>query len=157
MQRNSFNATKCYFIIVGPNLASKIQNTSKTFQDFLFLVQENIEYRDLTFEEFEKAFKSVKRNKAAGHDDIDSNVIIKVYDEIRSFRERYFTLHRSFSKGIFLEQLKIAKVFSTFKVGNIEEIRNYRSISVLPIFSKVTERIMYNRTYQYFKENNILL
>ena len=71
-----------YFTNVGPNLASKIQNTSKTFDDFLFPVQKNMEHKDLTFEEFEKAFKSVKHNKAAGHDDIDSNVIIKVYDEI---------------------------------------------------------------------------
>ena len=49
---------------------------------FLFPVQKNMEYRDLTFEKFGKAFKSLKRNKAAGHDDIDSNVMIKVYDEI---------------------------------------------------------------------------
>ena len=54
------------------NLASKIQNTSKTYEDFLCHVEKNIEYWDLTSEEFEKAFKSVKRNKAAGHDDIDS-------------------------------------------------------------------------------------
>ena len=59
------------------NLASKIENTSKTFEDFLLPVPVNIEYRVLTFEEFEKKFKSVKRNKAAGHD-IDSNAIIKV-------------------------------------------------------------------------------
>ena len=71
-----------YFTNVGPNLASKIQNTSKTFEDFLFPVQKNMEYKDLTFEEFEKAFNSVKHNKAAGHDDINGNVIIKVHDEI---------------------------------------------------------------------------
>ena len=41
-----------------------------------------MEYRNLTFEEFEKAFKSVKHNKAAGHDDIRSNVTNKNYDEI---------------------------------------------------------------------------
>ena len=51
-----------YFTNVGPNLASKIQNTSKTFDDFLFPVQKNMEHKDLTFEEFEKAFKSVKHN-----------------------------------------------------------------------------------------------
>ena len=72
---------KC-FTNVGPNLPSKIQNTSKAFDDFLLPVEKNTEYRDLTFEEFLKGCKSVKRNKAAGHGDIDSNVIIKVYDEI---------------------------------------------------------------------------
>ena len=44
-----------YFTKVVPNLVSKIQNTSKTFENFLFPVQKNIEYKDLNFEEFEKA------------------------------------------------------------------------------------------------------
>ena len=42
-----------YFTNVGPNLASKIQNTSKTFEDFLFLVKKNMENKDRNFEEFE--------------------------------------------------------------------------------------------------------
>ena len=42
-----------------------------------------------------------------------------------------------------------------FKVSNIEAIGNYQPISVLPIFFKVLERIMYNRTYQYFKESDM--
>ena len=142
-----------YFTNLGPNLASKMQNSSKIFEDFLFPVQENMEYRDLTFEEFEKSFKSVKQYKAAGHDNIDSNVIIKVYDEISY--PLFMIFHSSFNEGIFPEQLKVAKVSPIFKVGNIEEIGNYRPISVLPIFSKVLERIMYNRTYQYFKENDM--
>ena len=41
-----------------------------------------MEHKDLTFEEFRKAFNSVKHSKAAGHDHTDSNVIIKVHDEI---------------------------------------------------------------------------
>ena len=32
-----------YFTNVGPNLASKVQNTSKTFEDFLFPVERNME------------------------------------------------------------------------------------------------------------------
>ena len=96
-------------------------------------------YKDLTFEEFEKNFKSVKHNKAVKHDDMDRNGIIKVYDEI----------------SYPLEQLKVAKVSTVFKIGNIEQIGKYRPISVFPIFSKVLETIMYNRTSQYFKENKI--
>ena len=55
----------------------------------------------------------------------------------------------------FSELLKVVKVSPIFKVGNIEEIGNYQPISVLPIFSKVLERILYNSTYQYFKENDM--
>ena len=80
--------------------------------------------------------------------------MIKVYDEI--LYPLLITFCRSFSDGIFPEQLKVEKVFPMFKVGNIEEVGNYRPISVLPIFSKVLERIMYDRTYPYFKGNDTL-
>ena len=46
-----------YFTNVGANVDSKIQKAFKTFEDFQFPVGRNIEYRDLAFEEFEKAFK----------------------------------------------------------------------------------------------------
>ena len=36
------------------------------------------------------------------------------------------------------------------------ELRNYRPISVLPCFSKILERIIYNRLYKYLTDNNIL-
>ena len=51
--------------------------------------------------------------------------------------------------------MKIAKVISPFKNGNPENI-NYRLISVLPCFSKVLERIMYNRLYKYLCEEKLL-
>ena len=119
-----------YFTNVGPNLVSNMQNIFKPFEDFLFPVEKNMKYRDLTFEQFEKAFKSIKRNKAARHDDIDNNVIIKVYDEISY--PLFMIFHSSFNESIFPEQLKVAKVSPIFKVGNIEEIGDYRPISVFP-------------------------
>ena len=103
--------------------------------------------------EFEN-LKSVKHNKAAGHDDIDSNVIIKVYDEISY--TLFMIFHSSINEGIFPEWIKVAKVSLIFKVGNIKKIEYYWPISVLSIFFKALERKMYNRTYQYFKENEIL-
>ena len=82
-----------------------------------------MEHKNLTFEELEKAFKSVKHDKAARHNNIDCNVIIKVYDEISY--PLFMIFHSSFNEDIFPEQLKVAKVSPIFKVGNIEEIGNY--------------------------------
>ena len=97
-----------------------------------------MEHKVLIFEEFEKAFKSVKHTKAAGHDVIDCNVIIKVYDE--SSYPLFMIFHRSFIKSIFPEQLKVPKVPPIFKNGNIEEIGNYRPI----ISSHILESIRKN-------------
>ena len=62
----------------------------------------------------------------------------------------------SLSTGIFPDRMKVAKVTPIFKKGEKSGISNYRPISVLPCFSKILERIMYNRLYDYFTVNNIL-
>ena len=62
----------------------------------------------------------------------------------------------SLEKGVFPDDLKIAKMTPIYKAGDNSDISNYRRISVLPCFSKILERLMYNRLYKYLKENNIL-
>ena len=57
---------------------------------------------------------------------------------------------------VFPDDLKIAKVTLICKVGDNGDISNYRPISVLPCFSKILERLMYNCLYKYLQENNIL-
>ena len=122
IKENSHIAGKLnkYFTNLGPNLVSKIQNTSERFEDFLFPVGKNMEHSS---EEFpKKKIKSVKYNKAAVYDDIDSNVIIKVYDEITY--PIFMIFHSSFSEDFFPEQLKLAEVSPIFKVSNTEEVGN---------------------------------
>ena len=62
----------------------------------------------------------------------------------------------SLAKGIFPDDLKIARVTPVFKAGNENEVGNYRPISILPCFSKILERIMYNRLFKYLTTNEIL-
>ena len=57
-------------------------------------------FQELNFDEFEKAFKSLKRNKTAGFDDLSSNITIDVYD---SLKISSFMFSRSqFNKEYFL-------------------------------------------------------
>lgn len=46
--------------------------------------------------------------------------------------------------------MKTAKVIPIYKSGNKDNIQNYRPISLLPTFSKILERLMYNKLYSYF-------
>ena len=65
-------------------------------------------------------------------------------------------VNQSFQSGIFPDKLKIAKVISLFKKGNPELPSNYRPISLLPIFSKIFEKLMYRRLYRFLEIHNIL-
>ena len=52
--------------------------------------------------------------------------------------------------------MKIAKLTLIFKSGKKELLTNYGPISVLSCLSKILERIMYNRVYNYLNDNNLL-
>ena len=91
--------------------------------------------------EFEEAFKGLKRNKAPGHDGLDVNIITSVYKFMKKPLLKIF--NESINLGILPEKTKIAKVTPIFKSGKKELLTNYWPISVLSCFSKILERIMY--------------
>ena len=83
----------------------------------------------LSDDEFEEAFKSLKRNKAPGHDGLDVNNITSVYELVKKPLLKIF--NESVNLGIFPEDVKIAKVTPIFKSGKKGSLTNYRPISVL--------------------------
>ena len=52
--------------------------------------------------------------------------------------------------------MKIVKVTPVFKGGDSADYSNYRPISVLPCFSTILERLMYNRLYKHLSNSKIL-
>ena len=56
----------------------------------------------------------------------------------------------------FPDEWKIAKVTPIFKKGSKSDLNNYRPISVLPIVSKLFEKITYQQLYNYLDKNKLL-
>ena len=90
-----------------------------------------------------EAVASLKPNKNPECDSIHVNLIKAIYEELK--RPLFYIFDQSLKSGIFPDKLKIAKVFPIYKSGKKHVPPNYRPISVLPCFSKILERIMYNR------------
>ena len=57
-------------------------------------------------------------------------------------------LNASFITGVVPDKFKIARVYSN--------VSNYRPISLLSIFSKVLEKLMYSRLIEFIEKQNIL-
>ena len=57
---------------------------------------------------------------------------------------------------LFPKSLKRAKILPIFKNKNKLDITIYRPISILPVISKVHEKVFYNRLYNYLSVNNLL-
>ena len=64
--------------------------------------------------------------------------------------------NKSLQTGIFPNLMKIAKVIPLHKSGDTAIPDNYRPISLLPVVSKILERIVFNKMTNYLNENEIL-
>lgn len=56
--------------------------------------------------------------------------------------------NRSIKEGIFPYKWKVAHIIPIHKKGSKSKIDNYRPISILNIFSKILEKVVYNNIYQ---------
>jgi len=64
------------------------------------------------------------------------------------------------STGIFLDRPKFSEIkpiYIYLKRGDKTLITNYRPISLLPVFSKILEKLIYKRIYHCLTLNNILV
>ena len=64
--------------------------------------------------------------------------------------------NKSLAYGVFPHSLKRAKILPMFKSKDKLNIVNYRPISIVPVISKVYEKVFYSRLYDYFSTHNIL-
>ena len=62
----------------------------------------------------------------------------------------------SFETGVIPKELRQANITPIFKNGDSCLPQNYRPISVLRVFSKVFERLLHNRLFEFFNSNNII-
>ena len=153
-ERKIENEINAFFANIMSKLASKIPNASTTFETYINKPGSILETKQLLMNKLKDAFFSLKINKSPGYDDISFNVLKKCFSSLCEPLKYLFNL--SIEKGIFPDDLKIAKVTPIYKTDDKSNLSNYRPISVLSCFSKILERIMYNRLYQYLTENKIL-
>ena len=76
-------------------------------------------------------------------------------DAFYSLKSNKSPFNLSNEKGVFPDDLKIARVTPIYKVEDSSDVSNYRPMSVLPCYSKILECIIYNRLYKYLIENDM--
>ena len=65
-------------------------------------------------------------------------------------------INESLQVGEFPDELKIETITPIYKKGNPANVANYRPISVLPMMSKIFEKVMTNRLTKYLYKHNII-
>ena len=149
---NQFNS---FFTGIGPSLANKIPSSTIPPTHYLKNhISNSIFLAPVTPEEILDLTKLLKDGKSAGPDDIDPGIAKLSLPIIAKPLAHIFNL--SITSGIVPTQLKQAKVIPIHKSNDPSQFTNYRPISVLPAFSKLLEKIMYNRVISFINKHSIL-
>ena len=62
-----------------------------------------------------------------------------------------------FTEGAFPKNCTIARIVPIFKKGERDKPTNYRPISILTCFSKIFEKLLYKRIYNFLNKHNVII
>ena len=140
---------------IRPNLDAKIDPSRVNFKTFLSKnIKDSFYIEPVSSDEIIRTIDQCKSKYSSGWDNIPMAIIKSVGSHIASPFAHICNL--SFLTGIFPSDMKTAKVTPIFKSDARDEFSNYRPISLLPNFSKILEKLMFNRLTNFLNKYEIL-
>ena len=123
-------------------------------QNILDLLPNKFSFSNVTEEFVLKLLKDMNTDKAAGIDNLSgkflkdgANILTKPISKICNLSIKY---------SVFPTDCQVAKLKPLYKKGSATLPRNYRSISLLPLTSKIIEKVIHDQTQAFLDENKIL-
>ena len=136
---NHFNN---HFASAASKLTENLPNNVTQYKDYLPAPFLNSMYLNPANPlEVKKVIIELKSKSSSGIDEIPSIVVKSTPDNVIYALTHIF--NRSFAEGKFITAFKKAKVIPVFKKGCHNDVANYRPISLLPVMSKILEKLMY--------------
>ena len=140
-----------FFTNIGPKLALKCNSPWVFYGNESVNIIENIE---ITPEEVLEVCKTININKASCVDNLSCEILRDAFMIIPTKLCKLFNV--SIDTAIIPPDWKIAKVTPLPKAGNSNLVSNYRPISLLPLLSKLIEKIIHKRIYTYLDNYSLL-
>ena len=149
---NKFNDFYCN---VAEKLCDKIPQVNNKYQDYLKNPNKNkLTLKETTPDEIVKIINDLDGKKSGDIYNISPD-LVKLNSQIIA-QILTIIFNKSVQEGCFPTAMKKAKIIPIYKGESVLSVGNYRPISLLPIFSKIFERLIYNRLIDFITENNVL-
>ena len=142
-----------FFTEIGENLRLNIPKSSFDPLQLVPNIEQEMQLEPTTEQELTRIIKSLN-NVGAGVDSINSKLFKLSFTSILKPLLHFF--NRCLITGIFPSTLKVAIIKPIFKSGDTSQVNNYRPISILPVMSKVLEKLIYCRLTNHLNQNNII-
>lgn len=144
-----------YFSNVGPDLARSIGTSDYNFENYIKKTNAEFSgFNTINTSNICHLLNSLSKSKATGIDKISSK-ILKIASPVISGSLTYI-FNQSIVLSSFPNEWKMARVTPIYKNGQRNLPGNYRPISVLPVISKIMERILYEQLHEYLTKNDLL-
>ena len=147
-----------FFITKVEQLKQRIPITEsdplKKLREGLRNRQCSLDLNPVTPDEVLKIICGLKNSKSTGNDYINTWVIKLVANDILPAITHVINL--SISRAEFPTKWKHAKVVPLLKKGDPLVAKNYRPVALLPIFSKILERAVFQQLVAYLESNKLL-
>ncbi len=151
------NKMNDFFCTVGDQLSRDIPVTHNSLLEGEVTVNpENacFSFTPITPQQVVQAMGKFKTSKSFGLDLISSYFLKIGMPILPSPLSQIFNL--SMSQRLFPDCWKIARVAPIFKTGSKDDQSNYRPISVLPVVSRLFEKLIFDQMYSHLNNNKLL-
>ncbi len=134
---------------VGCNIQASIPDNAGNFNSLIEECDKSLWVYPVSIKEVEELIKNLVDKSSSGLDELSNVFINSVASVLVPHLEQLITV--SFKEGVFPAKLKDSKVIPIHKGGAKDLSKNYRPISLLNTLSKVFERAMFNRVYNFLE------
>ncbi len=150
------DAMNSFFCSIGKDLADKIDFVPNPLLTGDYEINPNKAkfcFKSIKVEHIRAAFAKIKTAKSFGVDNISSYFLKLSLPLIENSLALLF--NTSIETGQFPDLWKVARVTPIFKSGDKADKSNYRPISVLPVISRLFEKLIFDQLYQYMIDNDL--
>lgn len=144
-----------YFTNIGRECASRIPAAQTPYTHYLRVSHNRSLFLDpVTPGDVIAILGHMKSKTSTGNDNLSSKLLKSIRGEIAY--PLSVVINNSLVNGIVPDTLKIAKVIPLYKAKDQQSLTNYRPISLLPVMSKVLEKVVYVKLSKFLETENIL-
>ena len=139
-----------HFSTVGSKYAQQIPSPNISFKQYLLNIIQSPSSMYMvptSIQEIERLIDKLPNKTSKGNDNI-SNMLLKTLKSSIS-KPMEIIFNKSISEGVFPDDMKLADVIPLYKSKEKFLVTNYRPISLLVTISKILEKIIYHRTYEF--------
>ena len=135
-------------------LQCKPINNNSVLPDYSPITDTRLENIIITPKQILDIIKTLNVNKAHGPDNISGHMIERCGEG--SLLPLCIIFNNIIETGVFPDVWKSANVTPVHKKASKQNFENYRPISLLPLFAKIFERIIFMNMHNFFKINGLI-